>query len=109
MNQLVERLPEQAAQSDLVLLHAAAADLRILGSILGILQKPSWVKGTDNAAERLAKLGLNEEDIAALIAERGQARAAKDWAASDVIRDRLLAKGIVLKDGPKGTVWEFSQ
>ena len=52
---------------------------------------------------------LNEEDIAALIAERGQARAAKDWAASDVIRDRLLAKGIVLKDGPKGTVWEFSQ
>ncbi len=109
LNQLVERLPEQAAQSDLVLLHAAAADLRILGSILGILQKPSWVKGTDNAAERLAKLGLNEEDIAALIAERGQARAAKDWAASDVIRDRLLAKGIVLKDGPKGTVWEFSQ
>ncbi len=109
LNQLVERLPEQAAQSDLVLLHAAAADLRILGSILGILQKPSWVKGTDNAAERLAKLGLNEEDIAAFIAERGQARAAKDWAASDVIRDRLLAKGIVLKDGPKGTVWEFSQ
>ena len=37
-----------------------------------------------------------------------QARAAKDWAASDAIRDRLLDKGITLKDGAKGTVWEFT-
>ena len=108
LNQLMERLPGQAAQSDLALLHAAAADLRILGGILGIVQKSSWGVDRGDAAERLAALGLSEDGIAALIAERAQARAAKDWAASDAIRDRLLAKGIALKDGPKGTVWEFT-
>lgn len=109
LNQLVERLPQSAAQGDLVLVHAAAADLRILGGILGLLQKPSWAKDGGNAAEHLSALGLSEDDIAALIAERARARAAKDWAASDAIRDRLLAKGITLKDGPKGTVWAFTE
>lgn len=107
LNQLVERLPAQPAQSDLALLHAAATDLRILGGVMGLLQMPAWEQDGGNAAERLAELGLTEEDIAALIAERAQARATKDWAASDAIRDRLLAKGITLKDGAKGTVWEF--
>ena len=85
----------------------AATDLRILGGVMGLLQMPAWEQDGGNAAERLAELGLTEEDIAALIAERAQARATKDWAASDAIRDRLLAKGITLKDGAKGTVWEF--
>lgn len=108
LNQLVERLPEQAAQGDLALLHAAAGDLRILGEVLGLLQLPAWDKGAEDKAGRLAELGLSEKDISDLIAERAQARAAKDWAASDAIRDRLLDKGITLKDGAKGTVWEFT-
>lgn len=109
LNQLADRLPDQAATSDLNLLHAAAADLRILADILGLLQMPAWEKDSSQSSDRLAKLGISEGEIATLIEERAQARAAKNWAASDAIRDSLLARGIALKDGPKGTHWEFVQ
>ena len=36
------------------------------------------------------------------------ARRAKDYAASDRIRDELLKKGIVLRDTQDGTVWEYT-
>jgi len=43
--------------------------------------------------------------IDALVAERTAARKARDWAESDRLRDRLLAEGVVLEDGPGGTSW----
>ncbi len=42
-----------------------------------------------------------------LLAERIRARTARDWAAADAIRDRLLAAGIELHDSPDGTTWEL--
>ena len=39
------------------------------------------------------------------IKQREQARAAKDWTASDAIRDELAAQGIYLMDTPDGTDW----
>jgi len=42
-----------------------------------------------------------------LLAERLQARAAKDWAASDRIRDGLAAAGIRVKDRKDGSDWEL--
>ena len=53
-----------------------------------------------------AKTKVDEVAIADAIAARKAARAAKNFAESDRIRDELLAKGIVLKDGPQGTTWE---
>jgi cysteinyl-tRNA synthetase len=46
-----------------------------------------------------------DEEIAALVTERDEARARKDFATSDRIRDQLLARGIALEDTPNGTVW----
>jgi cysteinyl-tRNA synthetase len=43
--------------------------------------------------------------IDALVAARTAARAAKNWAESDRVRDELAAQGIVLEDGPAGTTW----
>ena len=52
---------------------------------------------------------LSNEDIDQAIAKRTAARKAKDFKESDRIRDELLAKGIVLKDGPNGTTWEVKR
>jgi cysteinyl-tRNA synthetase len=43
--------------------------------------------------------------VEALIEARRAARAAKDWAASDRVRDELLGMGIAVKDGKGGTTW----
>lgn len=46
-----------------------------------------------------------DEKIEKLIEERQQARANKDWAIADRIRDELKAQGITLKDTPQGVIW----
>lgn len=46
-----------------------------------------------------------DSEIEALIAQRQEARANKDWATADKIRDDLKARGIILKDTPQGVTW----
>jgi len=48
---------------------------------------------------------LLDEEVDRLIAERGEARKAKNWARADEIRDLLAARGIVLEDTPQGIRW----
>jgi len=74
------------------------------GDILGLFH--------ENPAEFFETLAapstdVNTEDIEALVEKRSQARAAKDWAASDAIRDRLKEMGVILEDGPRGTTWRL--
>jgi cysteinyl-tRNA synthetase len=56
-----------------------------------------------------AKTEVDTVAIADAIAARNAARKAKDFKESDRIRDDLLARGIVLKDGPQGTTWEVKR
>ncbi|MEM1112696.1 MAG: cysteine--tRNA ligase [Pseudomonadota bacterium] len=71
------------------------------GNLLGILgQDPEeWMQGGVNEA------AISAEDIEALIAERQQAKADKDYARADQIREELLAQSVVLEDSPEGTQW----
>ena len=46
-----------------------------------------------------------DSEIEELIAKRQEARANKDWATADKIRDNLKSRGIILKDTPQGVTW----
>jgi cysteinyl-tRNA synthetase len=50
--------------------------------------------------------GMLDAEISAMIAQRDEARAAKNWAEADRIRDELTARGITLEDTPHGTRWK---
>ncbi len=66
--------------------------------------------GFSSVQEKIAIKGsVDVEEIAKSIEARNAARKAKDFAEADRIRDELLEKGIMLKDGPDGTDWEVNR
>ena len=69
------------------------------GQVLGVVPEQAAATGAD--AEREAGL------IRLLIEMRAEARARKDFAASDKIRDRLKDLGVTLEDGKSGTTWRI--
>ncbi len=101
LNQLAKEL-DQAPEDEK---HRLAERLANSGRAMGLLMHDpaGWF------AARQTEIELSEEAIEAKIAQRNEARAAKDFAQSDAIRDELLAAGIVIKDGPEGTTWEVAK
>ena len=79
---------------------AGQAALRAAGRLLGVLQGDAagWAESRRGAVD-------GREEIERLVIERDQARARRDFAEADRIRDVLGARGIVLEDGPDGTQW----
>ena len=64
-----------------------------LGSVLGLFKK--------------RKTASIDEEIEKLIEERQKARAEKNWAEADKIRDKLKEMNIELKDTPAGVKWSY--
>ena len=68
--------------------------------------------GLIEAADKKAAAPAADVDVARieeLIAKRTEARANKDWATADAIRDELKAMHIVIKDSKDGVTWELEQ
>ena len=80
----------------------SAGLLKALGATLGLLQG-------DPQLYLQAGSTLDDAAIQALIAERAAAKAGKNFAEADRIRNELLALGIVLKDSAAGTTWAAAQ
>ncbi len=49
--------------------------------------------------------GDDADEIDSLVLQREEARASRDFAGADRIRDELAQRGVVLEDGPSGTQW----
>lgn len=85
---------EDRAQAD-----SLAAQMRELANVLGLLEQDP---------ESFLQAGSDDGETAkieALIKQRNEARAAKNWASADAARNELTAMGIVLEDGAGGTTW----
>ncbi len=87
-----------------------AADVRAMLDVLGLDPlDPNWhVWGGDSVPGKDTKLtSAVDALVAGLLEQRNVARAAKDFAAADAIRDQIKAAGIVLEDTPNGTKWSL--
>ncbi|GMV50306.1 MAG: cysteine--tRNA ligase [Nitrospira sp.] len=79
-----------------------------LGDVLGLLQMPNWqfksqVPQTPDGQGAEGHMTLSDEDIAAQIAARIEAKKAKDYGRADRIRAELASFGITIEDRPDGT------
>lgn len=81
----------------------AVGELKAAGDLLGLFQEDAdaWF-GLDALSDE------QKAEIDALVAERAEARKAKDFARADAIRDQLNARGVQAEDGPEGTTWRLT-
>lgn len=108
MSRLINRFVEEENLEDakkrseaaLETLAKAMSVLKELGAILGVFIKPPKKTGDEGSGELVD--GLME----LVIKLRADARANKDWATSDTIRDGLGALEVTLQDLKEGTTWE---
>ena len=77
-----------------------AATMYAAGDLMGLLQSDpeEWFAGDADGQ-------ISAEDIKALIEKRKQAKANRDFAAADAVRDELEAAGVMIADGRDGTTW----
>ena len=55
------------------------------------------------------ELGISEDEIRELLDQRAEARKARNFKLADEIRDKLLSWGILIEDGPKGSIWRVKE
>lgn len=85
---------------------ALAAELKALGGVLGLLQAApeAWLQAPATLVENVP----TPEEVVLAMEARVAARAAKDWAQSDALRNGLAARGVLLEDGASGSTWRYT-
>lgn len=97
---LAREINKAKADNDLIIANELAAELRYLAKVLGLLeQDPVEFLQSDNQND------LDVAKIEALIKQRNDARASKNWSLADNARDELNSMNIVLEDSANGTIW----
>ena len=84
---------------------ALASAQEVLG--LGLDEPQAFLDRVRN--RRAQERGIETEWVQSCLKRRADARAAKDFAAADEVRDELLAKGVEMFDTPQGTTWRLTK
>jgi cysteinyl-tRNA synthetase len=80
--------------------------LKTSANLLGLLQRTQ----SERQATALSEAKIDVAEINAVVVERAQARAARNWAESDRLRDHLAALGVALEDNKDGTTnWKYKR
>jgi cysteinyl-tRNA synthetase len=92
---------------DLAALRGAASSVRAMLAVLGLDPlDPHWTAGGSSKTEDRLTAAVDAL-VATLLEQRATARAAKDFATADAIRDQLKSAGIELEDTPTGPTWSL--
>ena len=89
-------------------LEQLARDLAVAASVLGLLEADPATWLAAHRLRRAAAKGIDSVAVETRIADRAAARAARDFARSDLIRDELKQGGVELMDGASGTTWRVA-
>lgn len=103
---LVRALNKSAAGGNLEETTAGYAVLKMLGEELGLWQREP--REFFAALGAVRQVTLDPRDIEKMIAARAEARADKNWAEADRLRDELLGKGVILEDKAGSTTWKYA-
>ncbi|MBN1571925.1 MAG: cysteine--tRNA ligase [Deltaproteobacteria bacterium] len=106
VNRFLDR-PGDLSAEDIEALKEAQRRIEEATSVFGILQKDPNVYFEEIKSLKLSETEIDPLEIERLIAERTEARANKDFAAADRIRDDLAEMGVILEDSPSGTMWKL--
>ncbi|TLN23866.1 cysteine--tRNA ligase [bacterium] len=81
-------------------------ELKKITGVLGLFTLPAKEYFAHQQSEAKSALEISPEEIDTLVAERAEAKKAKNFARADEIRKLLLDKNVILEDGPQGTSWK---
>ncbi|HLV60400.1 MAG TPA: cysteine--tRNA ligase [Fredinandcohnia sp.] len=105
INELIDRPPTKDRAKVRETLARLVQGVRRMAEVLGVFgQEPgAWL---ERHRQRLcAQKGIDPAEVEAKIDARARARAEKNWAEADRIRDELAAMGVEIMDTPRGTTW----
>jgi len=97
------------AAGDLGVVVESLLAARAMLDTLGLDPLSAELVGGADAAVGGVALGALDALVQADLAARARARADRDWAAADAIRDRLAAAGIAIEDAPDGARWSLAK
>ena len=103
------RKPGKVTDAMVAVAETFSAWVRKQGLVLALFQEPAaeFLRTLDDML--LAKKDLKRADIDQLVQDRATARAEKNWAKADEVRDKLAEIGILVQDSAEGSTWEVEK
>ncbi|MBO4684623.1 MAG: cysteine--tRNA ligase [Desulfovibrio sp.] len=108
VNRVLEDKALKAGEGAKALLESFLERARAIADMTGLFGQDPDAFLEALRSRRCQRAGIDQAEVAKVIAERAEARKAKDFARSDELRDKLLAMGVQVRDTPEGQTWDLA-